>query len=205
MTRAAWLLSLAMVLLGAALLAFYTYDNSRYVATDNATVVAPMSVVASPAAGTVTALDLPVGTVVHKGERLAQVRTPQAIVRTVLAPSTARVAAEYATVGDSVAAGQELGALTATARSVVVANVAETDAGRVHVGQRADLAFPDDPSSVRGVVTRVGRAVIATASSPGLPTLTTANATEYVPVTIRFAKGGLRVVDGMSVTVRIHV
>jgi multidrug resistance efflux pump len=198
-------MSLIAVIVGAAIAAAYGYENGHYVATADAAVVAPTMVVAAPAAGTVTAVDLPVGSVVAKGTVLAEVATPTGKVERVRALGVGRVAADYAHAGDTVMPGQELGVLAADAKSVVVANVTEANADRLRAGQRVDLQFPDDPSTVRGVVTAIGRAVIADQGQAGPPALTTANATQYVPVTIRFSKGGLRVVDGMSVTVRIHV
>lgn len=205
MTRFAWLLSALAVLGGAALVGVYGYFGAHYVTASEAQVVAPAAVVTAPQAGTLTALDLSIGDRLTQGAPVARVRTATGALETVRLALAGRVVAVYATAGDSVAAGQELGEVAALRHSVVVADVAEADAARVRVGQRADLVFPDDPATVKGRVVHIGRAALVAASQAGQPALTTANATEYVPVTIRFRKGGLRVVDGMSVTVRIHV
>jgi multidrug resistance efflux pump len=196
---------LASVLGGAALVAYYGYAEARYVTTDYAFVQAPTAVVAAPVAGTLTALDLPVGAVRRRGAAVAVVRDAAGRDHTVSLPMTGTVTGVFATAGDSVLAGQELGEVAALAKSVVVAEVPEAEAHRLRVGQNADLLLPDDPSPVRATVAHVGRAVAAAAASAGMPGLTTANATQYVPVVLDFRKGGLRVIDGMGAVVRVRV
>jgi multidrug resistance efflux pump len=205
MNRMAWILTLVAVLIGGGLVGIYGYEGAHYVSAAEAQVVAPAAIVTAPAAGTVTTVDLPVGDRLARGATVARIRTAAGAVTPIRLMLAGSVAADYASAGDSVSAGQELGEVVALGQSTVVAEVTESDAGRVRIGQSVDLVFPDDPSTVSGQVVHIGRAALVTASQSGLPTLTTANATEYVPVTIRFRKGGLRVVDGMSATVRIHV
>jgi len=204
-SRTAWLLSALAVLFGLLLGGYFTYENATYVSTDNAQVVAPAALVSAPVAGELTSFHLPVGARLAAGATVARVVGATGAPRAVRLRLAGTVTAAFAHVGDSVGAGQELGAVAALDRSVVVADIAEGQAGRVRVGQRVDLRFPDDPSPVRGTVERIGRASLAAAAQAGLPALTTANVTQYVPVTIRYRKGGLRIVDGMSASVRIHV
>ena len=205
MTRLAWLLTLAIVHVGAGIAGAYGYESAHYVDTAYAYVVAPTAVVAAPAAGTLTALDLPIDASLAKSAVVGDVTTASGAVEPVRAALAGRVAAAFAVAGDSVTAGQELGEVADLKDSVVVADVPEAAAGRVRVGQSVELTFPDDASVVHGRVASLGRAALVTAAQPGMPTLTESNATEYVPVSISFRKGGLRVVDGMSVAVRIHV
>jgi multidrug resistance efflux pump len=207
MARLGWpALLAASVVVGAAIAGYYQYDESRYVSTDYAFVQAPTADVTAPTAGTVLRLDLPVGARLGRGALAAVVQAADGRRYGVTLPMTGTVTAAFVPAGDSVVAGQVLGEVAALRASVVVAEVPEGEARRLRVGQRADVVLPDDPSPVAGRVERIGRATAAAAAAgSGMPTLTTANATEYVPVTIRFEKGGLRVLNGMSATVRVHV
>ena len=205
MTRLAWLMAVLAVLVGAGIAGLYGYQSAHYVSTADASVVAPTEAVAAPQTGTLTYLRLAVGETVAKGTVVARERGLTGQVAVVRLARSGRVAAAFTADGASVSAGQELGAVVTLRQSVVVAEVAEGDASRVRPGQSVDIAFPDDPGQVRGRVLAVGRAALTALAQAGMPSLTTANALQYVPVTIQFRKGGLRVVDGMSAQVRIHV
>lgn len=205
MPRLAWLFVAIALMVGGGIAAAYGYESAHYVDTAYAQVVSPSAEITAPAAGTLSALRLPIDKRLAKGATVGDVTTPRGITRPVRLAMPGRVAASFAAVGDTVTAGQELGQMVDLRASVVVAQVPESAAGRVRVGQSAELTFPDDPSTVHGHVVSVGRAALVASAQAGPPSLTETNATEYVPVTIQFRKGGLRVVDGLSVAVRIHV
>jgi len=208
MTRTGKLLlwSVIAVLGGGAIAGGYAYEGTHYVTTDYASVVTPVVVVSAPQAGTLTRWSLQPDQFVRAGTVVGTITTPTGRRLSVQSRMTGYVTVSYAAAGDSVTAGETLGEVGALSRSVIVGEIPETEAVHLRVGQRVDVRLPDDPSTIAGTLTHIGRAaLVAVANGPGLAPLTTANATEYVPVTVQFPKGGLRVIDGMSATLRVHI
>lgn len=203
--RGFWLLLAASVLGGALIALYYANVEAHYVSTDYAVVQAPVTDVSAPQAGTVVGWDLPVGARLRTGTVVVRVRAGSGAIDAVRLATTGTVTASFAAQGDSVVAGEVLGEVAALDRSVIVAEVPESEAHRLAVGQGVAIRLPDDPSTLSGRVSRIGRATLAVAAGGAMPTLVTANATQYVPVSVNFRKGGLRVVNGMSASVRVHV
>lgn len=208
MTRA-WGLGLGVLAAlagGGGILGYYGYEGARYVSTGFASVVTPAASLSAPAAGTVTRLTARPDAVVSKGEVLGRVTQPDGRVVAVRSPIAGRVTVTYAVAGDTVMTGQVLGEVGALGESVIVGEVPETEAVRLRVGQAVTVRLADDPSLITGTLTRIGRAtLVAAQNGPGPVPLTTANATEYVPITVSFPKTGTRLVSGMSATLEVHV
>lgn len=203
--RGFWLLLAASVVGGALIALYYGNVEAHYVSSDYAVVQAPTTDVSAPQAGTVVGLDLSVGARLAAATVVVRVRTGSGSVDAVRLAQTGTVTASFVASGDSVTAGEVLGEVAALGQSVVVAEVPEGEAHRLALGQGVQIRLPDDPSTLAGRVARIGRATLASAADAAMPTLATANATQYVPVTVHFRKGGLRVVNGMSASVRVHV
>ena len=197
-------LLVASILIGAGIVAYYADNESQYVSTDYAYVQAPVAQVSAPASGTLVSLTLPLGKRLDRGQAVAGVRTPAGTLRTFRLAMSGTVTAAFATIGDTVTQGQVLGQVAALQKSVVVAEVPENEAHRLALGQHVDVRLPDDPGTASGRLVHIGRATLSAAATAGMPALTTANATQYVPITIDFRKGGLRVINGMSASVRVH-
>lgn len=204
-----WTLGLGVVAAlvgGGIIMGFYAYEGARYVATDYASVVTPTASLSAPAAGTLTVFAARTDAQVAKGQTLAAITETNGRVVKVRSPLRGRVTVAYATAGETVTAGQVLGEVGALGKSVVVGEIPETDAVRLRVGQAVDVRLADDPSVISGTLERIGRAtLVAAQNGPGPAPLTTANATEYVPVTVSFPKTGTRVVSGMSAALEVHI
>jgi len=151
------------------------------------------------------------GTVVRAGQPLGYIEMsggfvqPRMVVR---APADGTVVIADATEGDYVATGTALAVATDLKRVLVTADVDQTVADEVAVGQRIDIAvdaFPATP--LVGIVADIQRRT-ADAAGP-LPASSATGkfqkVTQVVPIRITILdQHGLPLVPGMSVEVRIY-
>jgi multidrug resistance efflux pump len=102
-----------------------------------------------------------------------------------------------------VQAGQDLLWIVRLDRAQVVAEVPETSASRVKVGQSTDVTLDAEPSdTLQGTVTAIGRETLAS-TSPLLAEDPFAKEVQWVPVWIRLQGSGWHPKAGESAVVRI--
>ncbi len=208
MTRAAslGLAVVAALLGGGAIAGYYSYAAAHYLSTDYASVLTPTATLSVPAAGTLTDWRAKPDAPLRKGEMVGRVTEATGRSVVIRSPLTGRVTVNYATTGDSVQATQVLAEVGNLTQSVIQGEIPETEAGHLRIGQTVSVRLADDPSVLTGTLTRIGRAtLVAAESGPGFAPLTTANATEYVPITVRFPTRGERIVSGMSAALEVHI
>jgi multidrug resistance efflux pump len=222
------LIPILLVVLGAAgVIGYrYWYSSTYFIATDNASITGDLVQVGSLNAGRIVATRVDVGRPVQAGQEIAVVAMPQEIGSTaqgvgpkigvtgttdtlvsVYAPLTGVVAARMGYVGGTVAAGQPIYALIDPSQVWVRANVEESSAWRVEVGQAVD-AHVDALN--RDFVGRVDAITPASAATFSLLPSNNASGnftkvTQYVPVKIVVDSRGVVLPLGTSVEVRIHV
>ena len=203
----------------------YFYNSSHFVYTDNASVAGSIIQVGSLNAGQVSAVLTDVGQKVQKDQVVARVTVGQTVAMTasgaakvgfantesqatdVTAPLSGVVVARLADPGSTVAPGQPIVADVDPTRLFVVANVNETDLGRVKVGESVDVTV----DSLN--VTLAGRVEAITPASAGsFSLIPQANSTgnyskvvQVVPVRVAVDYGSLPLIVGSSVEVNIHV
>lgn len=191
---------------GALILVYYAYEGAHFVSTDYASVVTPAADLSAPVAGTLTGWSAQPDGLVRQGEALGHVTEASGKTVAIRSPLGGHVTVSYGTAGETVSAGQVLGEVGALRRSVVVGEVPETLAVHLRTGQAVNIRLADDPTVLDGTLTRIGRAtLVAAQNGPGPAPLTTANATEYVPITVSIPKGTTRIVSGMSAALEVHI
>jgi multidrug resistance efflux pump len=204
----------------------YWYESTYFIATDNASVTGDLVQVGSLNAGRIVATRVDVGRPVQAGQEIAVVAMPQEIGSTaqgtgpklgvtgttdtlvpVYAPLNGVVAARMGYVGGTVAAGQPIYALIDPSQVWIKANVEESSAWRLELGQTVDVHVDALNRDITGRVDAITPASAATFSL--LPSNNASGnftkVTQYVPVKIAVDAPGLTLPLGTSVEVKIHV
>jgi len=203
---------LLIVLVGGGFTGYYFYDKSvSYISTDNAQIAGQQINIAAPASGKLTAWDGNVGDHFSKNDKIGTIKVTTetgTVDMSVAVPANSTIVQSSAVENSYVAAGTALAKSYDMSNLWVTANVDETDLNDVKVGQDVDLyvdAYPD--TTLTGKVDSLGLATSATFSL--LPTSNSSGnytkETQVIPVKISIDNyGGLDLVPGMNVTVRIH-
>ena len=226
--RLLMLIPILLVVLGVAgIMGYrYWYSSTYFIDTDNASITGDLVQVGSLNAGRIVATRVDIGRPVQAGQEIAVVAMPQEIGSTVqgagpkigvtgttdtlvsvYAPLTGVVAARMGYVGGTVAAGQPIYALIDPSQVWVKANIEESSAWRLEVGQAVDVHVD---ALNRDFVGRVDAITPACASTFSLLPSNNASGnftkvTQYVPVKIVVDSRGVVLPLGTSVEVRIHV
>ncbi len=203
---------LLVVLVGGGFTGYYFYDKSvSYISTDNAQIAGQQVSIAAPATGKLTDWSGDVGEKFGKNEKIGTVEVTTETGTSkinVNVPANSTVVQSSAVENSFVAAGTSLAKAYDMNNLWVTANVDETDLNDVKVGQDVDLyvdAYPD--TTLTGKVDSLGLATSSTFSL--LPSSNSSGdytkETQVIPVKISIDNyGGLDLVPGMNVTVRIH-
>lgn len=215
----------AVIVLAAVVIGFNAYrEGQMYVSTDNAQLTAQPVQVGSMNAGRVEAILPTIGSRVQKGDVVASVSLPSQIGATqngqpkmgflgvgdtrvdVAAPVDGIVISEPVAVGATVAAGQPIVSLVDPNQMYVVANIEETNIGRVKLGQPVTVHVDALNADIPGKVEVITPATAATSS-----VLPTSNAsgnftkvTQLVPVRVSVNLGNRPVLLGANVEVKIR-
>jgi multidrug resistance efflux pump len=203
----------------------YWYNSTHFVWTDNAQVSGSIIQVGALNAGQVTAVLTDVGQPVQQGQVVARVSVPQTLATTasgaakvgfantqnqvvdVPSPLSGVVVARTADPGSTVAPGQAIVAVVDPTKLYVMANVNETDLGRIRVGEAADVTVDSLGVTLPGQVEAVTPASAASFSL--IPQQNTSGnyskVVQVVPIKISVDYGNLPLIVGSSVEVNIHV
>lgn len=217
---------LAVVMLAAIVLGYrYWRDQTLYVSTDNAQVAGSLVQIGTINAGRVSAVNVDLGSTVHKGDTVATVVLPSTLSVTsggtpqlgfagtqdqqapVVAPMNGVVVQRLANPGDTLAQGQAIVTIVDPSKLWVQAQIEETKVNRVRVGQAVDVHVDTLGADLPGRVVAVDRASAASFSL--LPQGNTSGnftkVTQLVPVKIALDYGAQPLVLGSSVEIKIHV
>jgi len=222
------LFPILLVVLGAgAIMGYrYWYETTYYVSTDNAAVTGDLVQVGSLNAGRIIATRVDVGAPVRQGQEIAVVAMPQEVGGTtvgsapkmgvtgnadslvsVVSPLNGIVAARTGYVGGTVSAGQPIYALIDPSKVWVRANIEESSAWRVQVGQPVEVHVDALNRAFWGRVEAITPASAATFSllPSGNVSGNFTKVTQYVPIKIIVDTGGVTLPLGTSVEIRIQV
>jgi multidrug resistance efflux pump len=203
----------------------YWYESAYFVSTDNASVTGDLIQVGSLNAGRIVATRVDIGAQVRRGQELAVVSMPQQVGATasggariditgttdtlvpVVSPVDGVVAARMGFVGGTIAAGQPIYALVEPRQAWIKANIEESSAWRIAVGETVAVHVDALNRDFAGRVEAIAPASAATFSL--LPSQNTSGnftkVTQYVPIKIAVDSGSEVLPLGTSVEVRIQV
>ncbi|MCL5961738.1 MAG: efflux RND transporter periplasmic adaptor subunit [Chloroflexi bacterium] len=213
-----------MALAGALIGLHFWYNDAFYVSTDNARITGALVQVGALNAGRIDAVMVDVGSRVERDQLVATITLPSVqglaqgtprmgfgstgdLRAEVRSPIDGVVVARQGNVGDTVAAGQPILAVTDPSAQWVLANVEETRVGRLQRGQTVDVHVDALGQTFTGQVETITPATAATFSllpqQNGSGNFT--KVTQLVPVKIVVDNPGHALPLGGSAEVRIHV
>lgn len=192
--------------------AYYWYQNTYFVSTDDARVTADLVSVTPQIQGKLLELNVDEGDTVSKNQILARQEmnnvadsnVEQSLVRS---PISGIVVKKQGTIGEVWSQGQTLITLIDPNKLYITADVEETKLGKVRVGQNVDITI-DQFSSQKftGKVKSVGEAANSALSL--LQTSTSGTFTKVVqriPVKIELNKFNAKILPGTNAVVKIHI
>ncbi|MBS4173624.1 HlyD family efflux transporter periplasmic adaptor subunit [Bacillus sp. FJAT-49736] len=203
---------LLIILVGGGFTGYYFYNKSvTYLSTDNAQIAGQQVAIASPAAGKLVTWNAKVGERFNKGDKVGtvQVMGDKGVMNVdITAPADGTVVQSNGVKDTFVGAGTPIAQSYDLDNLWITANIKETDINDVKVGQDVDVyvdAYPN--SNLSGKVKTIGLATAGTFSL--LPSNNASGnytkEVQVIPVKISIENyGGLDLVPGMNVTVRIH-
>jgi multidrug resistance efflux pump len=217
---------LVVVLAAAAFFGYrYYYNSTHFVWTDNAQISGSIIQVGAMNAGEVTNVLTDVGQPVQNGQVVAKVSVPQTMAMTasgaprvgfsttqnqvvdVTAPLSGVVVARNADPGSTVAPGQSIVAIVDPTKLYVIANVNETDLGRIRIGEPVDVTIDSLNVTLPGRVEAITPASAASFSL--IPQQNTSGnyskVVQVVPIKVSVDYGSYPLVVGSSVEANIHV
>jgi multidrug resistance efflux pump len=199
------------VLAAAAFVAYYIFNTSNYVTTDNAQIDGNQISINAPATGTLIDWRGQQGTSLHKNAPVGRIEIqggfvqPQMVIRS---PADGVVAVDNGVEGSFVTAGTQLAIAYDNAGVFVTARVKETDIDKVQIGQAVNIsvdAFPDDRLTGRVAEVKTGAAGVFSLFPQSNTSGNFQKVTQVIPVKIVIDDlKGLPLVPGMNVTVKIH-
>ncbi|MGG3734595.1 efflux RND transporter periplasmic adaptor subunit [Heyndrickxia coagulans] len=201
-----------VILVGGGFTGYYFYNRSvSYVTTDNAYIDGQSVTIASPATGKLISWDGKEGKAFTKGDKVGTVEVQNGantVKMDIKAPADGTIVKNSAVANTYVAAGTTLAQSYDLDSLFVTAEVKETDLNDVKTGQDVDVYVDAYPNTrLTGTVDSIGKATASTFSL--MPTDRSSGnytkETQVIPVKVKLdSYGGLDLVPGMNVTVRIH-
>lgn len=205
---------LAAGALVAAVVGYYGYQGYFYVKTEDAIVTGDIYKIAPKVAGKLKSVEIDEGSEVESGQIVAeqeQVNVASNVQMenvTIRSPISGVILQRAAKEGEVVGAGNPIALVVDKRQLYVQANVEETEAGYIQIGQPVDIALDMYPGrTFAGKVAKIGEATQSTFSL-----LPPANAggnftkvTQRIPIKIAFTEGPYDFQPGLNAEVTIHV
>ncbi|MDW8802864.1 HlyD family efflux transporter periplasmic adaptor subunit [Clostridium sp. A1-XYC3] len=192
--------------------AYYWYQNTYYVSTEDARVGADLVSVTPQISGKLLELNVQEGETVTKNQILARQEmnnlpdssVDQSLVRS---PISGIVVKKQGTVGELWSSGQTMFTLVDPNNLYISANIEETKLGKVKAGQPVDITIDQFGSQkFTGKVKSIGEATnsaLSLLSSSTSGTFT--KVVQRVPVKIQLDKFNNKILPGTNAVVKIHI
>jgi multidrug resistance efflux pump len=201
----------AIILAVAAISGYYAYEDYFYVSTDDAVISGDLYRIAPKVPGTISKVDIEEGSEVQKGQILMEL-DQQGISdvedATLRSPIHGTVIQKTGLPGEVVGAGTSVAMVVSKENLYVEANVEETNAASIKVGQPVDVSIDMYPGTTfHGKVKEVGEATQSVFSL--LPPMNAGGnftkVTQRVPIKITFTDGPYNFKPGLNAVVKIHI
>lgn len=205
------ILALIVIAVGG-IAAYYWYENTYYVSTEDAAVSSDLVSVIPKISGQILELNADQGDIIKKNQILARLEmndlpdtsVEQSLIRSLI---DGVVVARQGTLGEMAMTGQTMFTLADPENFYVTANVEETKVGKIKVGQPVDISIDQFGSQkFSGNVKSIGEAAnsalsIFSASTSG----TFTKVVQRIPVKIQLDKSENKILPGTNAVVKIHV
>jgi Multidrug resistance efflux pump len=192
--------------------AYYLYNTSHYVSTEDARVAGDFIKITPEISGKLKEFDVREGDSVQEDQIIGRVSADgladSAIDKSLLrSPVSGVMVKTQAEVGEFVAAGTALAVMVDPDQLYISANIKETELQKLKVGQKVDIRIDQFAGrSFHGKVQAVGEAANSAFSLlPSSSSGTFTKVVQNVPVKITLDKIGVRLLPGTSAIVKIHL
>jgi multidrug resistance efflux pump len=204
------LAAMAVALVG--IVVFYWYNNTYFIATEDATVAGDLAKVSPQISGKLMEFNVEEGDRVSKDQilgrqemiNLTDPNIDQSVIR---APIDGIILKKQGTVGEFESVGQTLAVMVDPQKLYVNANIEETQIGRVQPGQFVEITIDQyEGEKFTGKVRSIGQASNSTFSL--LPSSTSGTFTKVVqkiPVKIQLDQSGAKLLPGTNAVIKIHI
>lgn len=187
--------------------AYFYYENSNFLKTEDAVVAADMMPVVAPAQGVLTSWNIQEGNDVSDKNIVGGVSDGTKVIP-VSSRMKGKVIKNDARAGEPVQAGQVLAQEADMDHLYVVANIKETRLKDIKIGQSVDITVDGDPDTkFEGVVKTIGYAtnsVFSVLPQQGA-TGSYTKVTQKIPVKISINQASSKVLPGMNAEVKISL
>jgi multidrug resistance efflux pump len=192
--------------------AYYWYNNTYYVSTDDSMIQADLVNANTQISGKLLELNVHEGQYVQKGEIIARqdmgslpdTSLDSSLVR---APISGIVIKKQGILGEITPAGETIATIVDPSKLYITANIEETRLANVKPGELVDFTVDEyGGKKFTGRVDKIGGATEATFSL--LPTSsggTFTKVTQKIPVKIKLDKYNVKLEPGLNVVVNIHI
>ncbi len=196
----------------AGIVVFYWYNNTYFIATEDATVAGDLAKVSPQISGKLMEFTVEEGDRVSRDQilgrqemlNLTDPNIDQSVIR---APIDGIVLKKQGTVGEFESVGQTLAVIVDPQKLYVNANIEETQIGRVRPGQFVEITIDQyEGAQFTGKVRSIGQASNSTFSL--LPSSTSGTFTKVVqkiPVKIQLDQNGAKLLPGTNAVIKIHI
>ncbi|MCY0881687.1 MAG: HlyD family efflux transporter periplasmic adaptor subunit [Firmicutes bacterium] len=193
------------VLTLAGIAGWYQYQSANFVKSSYAQVAAPAVWITSPVTGTLVKNHVHNGDHVKKGEILGIIHTPSGSTLSITASRSGIMDDWSISVGNSLTAGENLGAIVSLSGARIVAELPGSDLHRVNVGQTVSVSLAANPGQTyNGSIKKISPHTLSI-FSPLLPTSTVfSKQTQWVPVIIQL-NAPPQLFAGENASVKINV
>lgn len=201
-----------MVLAIAGVGAYYWYENTYFVNTEDARVTGDIFRTYPQISGKLLEFNAEEGKMVQKGQILGRQEMntlPDASMEMsiVRAPISGLVIKKQANVDEVVSPGQALAMIVDPNKLYISANLEETNLGKIKVGQSVDISIDEYPNNkFSGRIDSIGEATAATFSM--MPSSTSANFTKVVQkvaIKVAIVKSDVKLLPGTNAVIKIHI
>ncbi len=192
--------------------AYYWYQNTYFVTTEDARITGDLIKVSPQISGRLLEFNVQEGQHVKIGQILGRqemISLPDTSLELsiIKAPISGIVLKKQGNIGEIVTPGQALAMLVNPEKLYINANIEETKLGRIKPGAKVEIGIDQYPGqALNGNVESIGQATAATFSL--LPSSSGGNFTKViqkVPVKIQIKNNGLKLIPGTNAVIKIHV
>ncbi|HNW99802.1 MAG TPA: efflux RND transporter periplasmic adaptor subunit [Candidatus Cloacimonadota bacterium] len=207
-----YIILIIMLMTILSVIAYYGYEGSHYVSTEDAKVTGTLVKISPMSTGKIVDLFIDEGDTVQKDQIVSKLEVmnlqdkdiEQSVVRS---PINGIIIKKSGTVGEVISAGQILAYATDPDQFYISANVEETKLHKLRLGQKVTIKVDQyKGKKITGYVKSIGNAANSVFSL--LPSSSGANFTKVVqkiPVHIEFEVKHPELVNGTNAYVKIHL
>lgn len=203
---------IAMVVSIVGIIAFYWYENTNYVTTEDSKVTGDLVKISPQTSGKLAELNIEEGQRVFENQIVGRLDalnlTDSAIELSLIrSPITGLIIKKQGNIGEIAAPGQVVAYVIDPKKLYILANIEETKLNSLKIGQQVDINVDQfGNNSFKGQISSIGEATAATFSL--LPSSSSGSYTKVIqkiPVKIAITSDKAKLLPGTNSVIKIHI